>query len=134
MVEAEKVALAMRAWRDRIGARAVLSGAIAQQRYGICTAGIERSIPAALRPTSVDDVVAILDIARRHTVPLYPISTGHNWGYGSANPVTDGCVVLDLSGLDRILDMDAELGLVTLEPGVTQQILHDHLARSGHAF
>src|SRR5207253_5916875 len=49
-------------------------------------------------------------------------------------PVTEGCVVLDLSGLDRILDMDGEFGLVTVEPGVTQQRLHDHLARRGHPF
>ena len=67
-------------------------------------------------------------------MPLYPISTGHNWGYGSALPVTDGCVVLDLSGLDRIVDMDAELGLVTVEPGVTQRALHDYLEHNGLPF
>jgi 4-cresol dehydrogenase (hydroxylating) flavoprotein subunit len=112
----------------------VLDGASAQQRYGICTTGVERAIPAALLPRNVEEIVAIVDIARRQGIPLYPISTGHNWGYGSALPVTDGCVVLDLSGLDRIIDMDTELGLVTVEPGVTQQGLHDYLDRHGLAF
>ncbi len=120
----------MRAWRGRLGAAAVLDGAAAQQRYGACTTGVERAIPAALRPRSVDDVVAILGVARQCAVPLYPISTGHNWGYGSAVPVTEGCVVLDLSGLDGIVDIDAELGLVTVEPGVTQRALHEFLDRN----
>jgi FAD/FMN-containing dehydrogenase len=105
----------------------VLPAPAAQQRYGRCTTGIERAIPAALRPRSVEDVTAIVDIARRHRVPLYPISTGNNWGYGSANPARDGCVVVDLSGLDRIVAIDPELGLATVEPGVTQQALHDQL-------
>jgi 4-cresol dehydrogenase (hydroxylating) len=130
MTDARKLDLAICAWRARIGQRAVLPGMAAQQKYGMCTTGVERSIPAALLPRSVDDVVAILDIARRNAIPLYPISTGHNWGYGTANPVSDGCVVLDLSGLNRILDLDAELGLVTVEPGVTQQILYDYLDRN----
>jgi 4-cresol dehydrogenase (hydroxylating) flavoprotein subunit len=125
-VETNEFVAALQAWRTRLGEAAVVDGAAAR-RYGICTTGVERSIPAALRPSSVADIVAILEIARRHSVPLYPISTGHNWGYGSAVPATDGCVVLDLSGLDRIVDMDAEQGLVTVEPGVTQQALYDFL-------
>ncbi|HEY3909223.1 MAG TPA: FAD-binding oxidoreductase [Stellaceae bacterium] len=117
----------MQAWRADLGAAAVLEGPAAQQRYGACTTGVERAIPAALRPRSVDDIIAIIGVARQYAVPLYPISTGHNWGYGSAAPVIDGCVVLDLSGLDRIVEMEAELGLVTVEPGVTQRALHQFL-------
>ncbi|MBV8894397.1 MAG: FAD-binding oxidoreductase, partial [Acidobacteria bacterium] len=134
MTDAEGFILAVRAWRACLGEHAVVFGAAAQQRYGACTTGVQRSIPAALRPKSVEQVIPIVDIARRHAIPLYPISTGHNWGYGSANPVTDGCVILDLSGLNRILDMDPDLGLVTLEPGVTQQDLHDYLERNALPF
>lgn len=134
MTSADRLALAMRDWRARLGAHAVLSKTAAQERYGPCTTGAERSIPAALRPGSVEEVVAIVEIARRHNIPLYPVSTGHNWGYGTANPVVDGCVVLDLSGLNRIVEMDSDLGLVTLEPGVTQQDLHDYLDRHEFPF
>ena len=129
MTSGDRLASALRDWRARIGEHAVLSEVSAQARYGPCTIGAERSIPAALRPQSVEEVVAIVDIARRYTIPLYPISTGRNWGYGSANPVVDGCVVLDLSGLNRIVEIDPDLGLVTLQPGVTQQDLHDYLQR-----
>lgn len=133
-MNAGNLSVALCAWRTRLGERAVLSAAVAQQRYGACTTGVERSILAALQPGSVDDVVTIIDIARHYAIPLYPISTGHNWGYGSSNPVIDGCVIVDLSRLDRVVSMDAELGLVTVEPGLTQQGLYDYLEGNGFAF
>ena len=133
-MDAESLLLAMREWRARVGKPGVLEGNAAQQRYGINTIGAERAIPAALLPRNVEEIVGIVAVARRHGIPLYPISTGHNWGYGSAVPVTEGCVVVDLSGLDRIVDMDAELGLVTVEPGVTQHRLHDYLERNALPF
>ena len=124
----------MRAWREQIGETAVVSGEPARQHYGVCTTSVEREIGGALRPRSVDEVRAIVAIAGEHAIPLYPISTGNNWGYGSADPARDGCVVLDLSGLDRIVAMDPEAGLVTIEPGVTQRRLSDHLAAEGLSF
>jgi hypothetical protein len=72
-------------------------------------------------------VADILAIARQHSVPLYPISTGRNWGYGSGNPVVDGCVVVDLSEMNRIVELDRQLALVTVEPGVTQGQLRNFL-------
>jgi 4-cresol dehydrogenase (hydroxylating) len=128
------LAAAIRAWRARLGEAAVLVGERAMQSYGFSTIGLQRTVPAALRPGCVDDVLAIVDIARTSGVALYPVSTGHNWGYGDAAPVTGGCVIVDLSALDRIVDMDAELGLVTLEPGVTQQKLKDFLDDKGLPF
>ena len=130
----EKLTVAMRTWRQCLGETAVVSGEHARQRYGICTTGVEREIEGALRPRSVAEVRAIVAIAGEHSIPLYPISTGNNWGYGSAVPARDGCVVLDLSGLDRIVAMDPEAGLVTIEPGVTQRRLSDHLAAAGLPF
>jgi len=69
----------------------------------------------------------LVNIARVHRVPLYPVSTGRNWGYGDGRPVVDGCVVVDLSRMNRIVSLDPELGLVTVEPGVTQGQLRQYL-------
>jgi 4-cresol dehydrogenase (hydroxylating) len=125
--QSDRLDAALAAWRTRLGETRVLAGTAAQRAYGTCTTAAERAVPAALRPSSAEDIAPILEIARRHHVPLYPISTGHNWGYGTALPAVDGCAVLDLSGLDRIVHMDPELGLVTVEPGVTQQHLYRYL-------
>jgi len=126
--------MAFNAWRECLGGDRIQTAAEAQLQYGSCTTGLSRIIAGALRPRSTAEVIQIVGIARDHSIPLYPISTGHNWGYGTANPHTDGCVVLDLSGMARISDFDAELGLVTLEPGVTQAVLRDYLDRNGPHF
>jgi 4-cresol dehydrogenase (hydroxylating) len=92
---------------------------------------VPRQVSAILRPRSVEQVIDIVRIAREQGVPLYPISRGRNWGYGSALPVTDNCAVLDCSGMDRISEFDPELGLVTVEPGVTQRQLDVFLREQG---
>lgn len=88
--------------------------------YAFSTTGTSRDISAAVRPTTTKDVQAIVEIAREHQVPLYPVSTGHNWGYGTANPVHDGCIIVDLGRMVGIHDFEPQLGIVTVEPGVTQ--------------
>lgn len=88
-------------------------------------------IRAILSPRDRDQVQECLRIANRYREPLYPISTGNNWGYGSAVPVANNCALLDLSRLDRITEYNDSLGYVRLEPGVTQQQLHDFLQENG---
>ncbi|WCM93934.1 FAD-binding oxidoreductase [Acidovorax sp. NCPPB 2350] len=118
-------------WRALLGHERVLTAHGAAQRYG---AGGTRHIPAALRPVQAESVQAIVRIASRHRIRLHPVSTGRNWGYGGAHPPSDGCVLLDLSLLNRIIAVDAELGTATLEPGVTQGQLREHLDRRGLPF
>ena len=50
----------------------------------------ERIASAAMAPFSADEVQAIMRIANARRVPLYPISTGKNLGYGGAAPVDVG--------------------------------------------
>ena len=90
-------------------------------------------VPALLRPGSRAELQVCLAIARRFSIAVYPISSGKNWGYGSRVPVADGCVVVDLSRMNRIVDFSEEMGWVTVEPGVTQQQLFQYLsARKSH--
>lgn len=124
---------AIRAWQELLGAPQVLSGDAAAA-YGGDTSGASRQIPAALRITERTSLAEVMRIASAHQVPVYPISTGKNWGYGSALPARDGCVVVDLSRLNHIIHFDAELGVVTLEPGVTQGMLANFLEVGQHPF
>ena len=94
-------------WSKLLGQSQVLDSAAAQAGYGRCTTGIQRRLAGALRARERSQIPPIVEIAARFKVPLYPISTGHNWGYGTALPAVDDCVILDLSGLDRIVEFDA---------------------------
>lgn len=125
---------ALDGWRAVLGAQNVVTSPDELANYGACTTGITRSPAAALKPASVDDVVAVLEVSRQYGVGVHPISTGHNWGLGSSNPVLEGGVVLDLSGMARIIGFDPVMGLLTLEPGVTQAQLRHFLDENGHDF
>ena len=46
------------------------------------------TIPAIIRPGSRRQVQECLRIANRCGTPVYPISSGRNWGYGSRVPAT----------------------------------------------
>ncbi len=126
--------VAITQWKALLGESHVLQGDAVQGAYGADTTGAQRQIPAALIIRDASQVPLIMHIASRYKVPVYPISTGHNWGYGTALPARDGCVILDLGRLQKIVDFDAELGVVTVEPGVTQGMLADFLAAGKHPF
>ena len=87
----------------------------------------QRRIPAILHPTSVREVQAIVNEARVRGTPLYPFSTGMNWGLGSRHPVRDDCVLVDLSRLDRIREVDLAHGYAVIEAGVSQHALAQRL-------
>ena len=85
---------------------------------------------AVHRPTQIDEIVQLVRAARASKTPLYPVSTGFNWGYGSRSPVVAGCELVDLGGMNRILNADQispANPVAVIEPGVTQRQLHDFL-------
>lgn len=125
---------AIQAWRSLLGAEAVLVGEQVPPRLRADTAPASRSVAAVLRISAADQLPEVMRIAQRHNVPVHPISTESTWGYGSAQPVQDGVALIDLSRLQRIIDFDPELGVVTVEPGVTQGMLASFLDTGGHAF
>lgn len=125
---------AINEWQSLLGSERVVLGEAVLRAYGMDASGVEREIPAALRIVDAATLPRVMRIAHHHRVAVYPLSTGHNWGYGTAMPARDGCVIIDLSALQTILHFDAELGVVTVEPGVTQGMLADFLDSGGHPY
>ncbi len=104
---------------DALGESAVDVRPASLDAAATATFATEARIRGILRPRSREEVQRCVRIARAEAVPLYPISGGKNWGLGSRVPTTDGAYLLDLGGMARILDYDAELAHVTIEPGVS---------------
>lgn len=90
------------------------------------------TVAAVIYPSNRLQVQQCVRIANEFDVPIYPISSGKNWGYGSRVPTQDA-VLIDLRRLNRIVDFSEKLAYVTLEAGVTQRQLHEFLRgeRSG---
>src|SRR5262249_21648108 len=90
-----------------------------------------RKVVAVLRPSSVEDVRAIIRVARCTGVPVHPASSGRNWGFGSALPAWEPAALVDLGRMNRIADVNSRFLSAVIEPGVTQGQLADHLAALG---
>jgi len=118
---------ALHAWQALLGAGRVLADEASLSMYSASTAGRGTRPLAVLQPQSTQEVVALVRIAARHAMPLYPLSTGHNWGYGDACAVREGNVIVDLRRMQRILDIDPVLAYAVIEPGVTQAALSEYL-------
>jgi 4-cresol dehydrogenase (hydroxylating) len=119
---------AWRAWTRILGEKGVQEDSSA---YEINCSGIEeRRIAGVLFPENTAAVQGVVRIANEFRIPLYPISRGKNWGYGSRLPVCPGAVVVDLGRMNRIRNAEAvrsDWPVVEIEPGVTQENLHRFL-------
>ena len=114
-------------WRELLDGENVIANPEILADASKATYETTNSVVAILRPQTREQVQQCLIIANQNQIPLYPISGGKNWGYGSRVPTADSCALLDLSRMNRILAFDPELAYVTVEPGVTQQQLYDYL-------
>lgn len=125
----ENLRLALAAWRDILGSEYVIADEASIKAVQTATFATTVRVPAIIQPSDRTQVQQCLKIANQYQTPIYPISTGKNWGYGSSVPVEDGCVIMSLARLNRIVDYNEQLAYVTLEPGVTQRQLFEYLQR-----
>jgi FAD/FMN-containing dehydrogenase len=91
----------------------------------------ERVASAAVAPGNVEQVQALVRVANETRLPVYPISTGRNLGYGGSAPALSGSAVLDLRRMNRVLDIDEDNASVLVEPGVSYFDLYRALRDAG---
>ncbi len=84
---------------------------------------------ALVRAKSVDDVVATLRFAHERRIPVVTRAAGTGLA-GGANAV-DGCIILLVSALDRILRIDEATRTAVVEPGVLNGVLAKAAAARG---
>jgi len=86
---------------------------------------------AAVAPDGVEQVQKVVKIANAYRIPIYPVSTGKNLGYGGSAPVYSGSVVLDLKRMNRILEIDENNAYMLVEPGVSYFDLYRYIEEKG---
>lgn len=82
-------------------------------RSGFTPATLPMGVVQAL---SVDDVVHTLRYANTHGIPV--VTRGAGSGLAGGSSAHDGELVLDVSGMNKILTLDAEEHIAVVEPGV----------------
>jgi FAD/FMN-containing dehydrogenase len=86
---------------------------------------------AAVAPASVEEVQAVVRIANKYKLPVYPISTGRNMAYGGSAPSYSGSLIVDLKRMNRVLKVDEKRAFALVEPGCSYFDLYNYIQERG---
>ena len=119
--------------RGIVGARHVFDDPADLRSYESDALTSFRAQPAlVVLPASTDEVVAVVKAARAAGMPIVPRGAGTGLS-GGALP-TPGCVVVALSRMTAILDVDLDSGLLRAQPGVINLDVSRRLAPDGYYY
>ena len=92
--------------------------------------GVDAGQPAvAVFPSTTAQVSAVLRVAQARAIPVVPRGAGSGLS-GGANAI-DGCIVLCLERMRRIVEVNAADGYAVVEPGVVNDELREHVRGHG---
>ncbi|WKU45059.1 FAD-linked oxidase C-terminal domain-containing protein [Streptomyces sp. VNUA116] len=117
--------------REGLPAEAILTdpdvtASYANDMASFCTAGA----PAVVTlPRTVEQVQHVMRTATALRVPVVP--QGARTGLSGAANAADGCIVLSLVKMDRILEIDPVDRVAVVEPGVVNAVLSRAVAEQG---
>jgi FAD/FMN-containing dehydrogenase len=80
---------------------------------------------------STEDIEKLVKLARETKTPLVPVSSGSPHFQGDTVPSTRGAVIVDLSGMKKIIMVDRKNRSTMFEPGVTFNELIPAVAEKG---
>ncbi|MEX2981345.1 FAD-binding oxidoreductase [Streptomyces sp. C36] len=116
---------------EELPAEAVLTdpdvtASYANDMASFCAAGAPAVV---VLPRTVDQVRHVMRTATALRVPVVP--QGARTGLSGAANAVDGCVVLSLVKMDRILEIDPVERIAVVEPGVVNAVLSRAVAEQG---
>ena len=126
------IALAAGVLKQRFGERFQTGQAIREQ-HGHTTTWIPTQAPdAVIFAQSTQDVSDIVRTCAEHRVPVIPFGTGTSLE-GHVN-APGGGICIDLSQMDKVIEVNADDLDCRVQPGVTRQALNTHLRDMGLFF
>ena len=72
-----------------------------------------------IKPRNADDIAQVVKLANETKTPLVPVSSGPPHFRGDTVPSSGGAIILDLSGMKKIMRADRYHRVAMCEPGVT---------------
>lgn len=105
----------------------VLAGIVDRYMYATDASAYQIMPLCIVLANDVDDVINTVNVAYNHGIPV--IARGG--GSGLAGQAIGSGIIIDLTGMNRILDLDLDEGYVTVEAGIYKGILDKELKRYG---
>ena len=115
---------------DIVGAEHVLDRPDELLAYSYDATPLFQAKPdAVVRPASRDEVAAVMKLCHEHRIPVVTRGSGTNLS-ASTTPVGGG-IVLNMTRMNRIVEIDAENLTCTVEPGVLTAAVHRAVEAQG---
>jgi len=116
---------------DIVGTKYVSDSKPICYSYSMNSDTVLQGIPdIVVRPSSAEEVSEILKVANKTGVKVIARGCGADLT-GGAKPIGDGGIVLDLTRMDQILDIDEKNQIVTVEVGISWSELCEKLSNTG---
>ena len=113
-----------------VGAENVLTEYEERYCYSYDASWYRAAVPdVVVRPHTTEEVVMIVKLANEEKIPITPRGAGTNLT-GGAVPVKGG-IVMDMSGMNKILEINRTNLTAVIEPGVVHEELEKELAKYG---
>jgi len=113
-----------------VGAEYVADDAKTLEKYAGDSSFVQPRMPSyVVRPKNTEEIQGVVKYANEHLFPVVPRSSGVSF-YGAGIP-SQGGIILDLSRMNKILEVDGRNKKVKVEPGVTWAQAQAELAKQG---
>ena len=109
--------------------RLLLGSAIPSEYLSDALGRLRGQAGALVFPLSTEEVSGVLRYAHDNRIPVTPRGAGTNL-VGSTVPL-DGGILLDLSRMNRVLELDEDTMTITVEPGMLLQDLQAYVEARG---
>ena len=109
-----------------VGAKNVLSDRDTLELYSMDQSLNPGKLPSAIvKPQTTEETRRLVEFANKTLTPLVPSSSGIHF-FGATLPEQGG-IIVDMSGMNKILEIDTKNRKVKIEPGVTWHQLQNAL-------
>lgn len=115
-----------------VGAENVVTDEAVLGTYACASGFVCGKTPVAVaRCVEASQVEKIVQLANEEDFKIVPVSSADEHLHGGTVPAADNTVIVDLSGMKKIVDADRTFRMAVLEPGVTYGELIPYLAEKG---
>ncbi len=83
-----------------------------------------------IRPKDAQEISEILKIANEENIPITPRGGG-DCEFGGSKPIGDGGIVLETKRMNRVINLDQDNLIVTVEAGISWGKLNEYLCHFG---
>ncbi|MEM3565105.1 MAG: FAD-binding oxidoreductase [Candidatus Jordarchaeaceae archaeon] len=124
---------AYRELEDVLGADYVSNQDFVRQAY---SRNVDPALPdrwpdIVVRPGSTEEVSHIVRVANKYKIPMVPRGGGADL-VGGSKPIVEGGIVIDLTRMNRIVELNEDVGNVVVECGITWGELIEFLHKRGY--